>query len=399
VLPPSEYGITASQEERVLDQLASSHTIRIIVDVFDHDEKPIKTIQPDLLGGQVTVDATQDVSRSLSLELLDPFHKLQFDSTNPAEGALFADNFIGVKYGVFVEDGLGWVDIPVFFGPMTSFKRDGDIVTVEAQGKETLGLDPHSAVYSYALRKGMQVRLAIQDVMGRVGETKFRLGMIRGKLPKARAVVPGEQPWRVCVGGDTDAAGGKKPSLMSKAAGNFYMFYDGRGYLTAKRKNATSVFTFRETRHVLTEPSYEYDVLSFRNHAEVRGGIPKKSKRHVRGEYTLPAGHPLSPTSLKRNGRGRFLTIFHEADGLKTELACRNKARQLVEATAFQGVSAQFEALPIPMLEENDTITLDMGAYNLTFQLKSFTIPLTADASMSVGYTKRARLPKGRRSF
>jgi hypothetical protein len=399
LLPPSEYGITATQEDRLIAQLAASHTIRITIDVFDRDETPIKTIQPQLLGGSVTVDASQDVSRSLNLELLDPEHKLQFDSTNPAEGALYADNFIGVKYGVFVEDGLGWVDIPVFFGPMTSFKRDGDVVIVEAQGKESLGLEPHSAVYSYALRKGMLVRSAIQNVMGRVGETKFRLGMIAGKLAKGRAVVPGEQPWRVCVGGDTDGAGGKKPSLMSKATGNFYLFYDGRGYLTAKRKNATSVFTFKHTRHVLTEPSYEYDVLSFRNHAEVRGGVSKKTKKRVRGEYTLPASHPLSPSSLQRNGKGRFLTIFHEADNLKTAAACRVKARRLVEATAFQGVSAQFEALPIPMLEENDTITLDMGTYTLTFQLKSFTIPLTAENTMSVGYTKRAQLPRGRRSF
>lgn len=405
MLAPSSYGLNNAQEDLLLATLADSHDIRIRVDVYDHNEVAIKTITPVVLSGQVQVDTTADVSRSLSIQFLDPLHRLQFDSTNPAEGALFADNFIGVKYGVKVPD-LGWVDIPIFFGPLTSFSRDGSIVDVEAQGKEALALDPHFVTRHYVLRKGITLVNAIKKVMGELGEQRFALNMINGRLQRARSVTPGEQPWKVCTGGGEDAAGKKKPPIMGKqlsTAGdpaNFLLFYDGRGVLTAKRRNtAKPLFVFKHTKHVITWPKYTYDVLAFRNHAEVIGGKGKNAQKKAHGEYTLPAAHPLSPASLARNGRGRFLTIFHEADGLKTDAKCRQKARLLVEATAFQGVDAAFDSLPIPMLEEGDNVLLDMGEYQMQFRLQSFTIPLTAVETMAIGYNKRANLPRGRRTF
>lgn len=399
MLNPSHYGVSASDEDKVLDALAASHQMRCTVRILDRTEKPITELVPDMISGAVQVDATGDVSRSLSMELLDPWHKLQFDADNPAKAALYADNFVQALYGLWVDELDRWVDIPVFVGPVTAFSRNGAVVSIEAQGKESLGLDPHFVIHHYTIRKRTTVANAIRKVMGDVGESKYALGMISGRLNKARSVTPGEQPWQVLVGGGQDGAGADKPSIMSKAGGNFLLFFDGRGTLTAKRRNANNQFTFDYRKHVVSQPGYAYDVLAFKNHAEVKGGVVKGQKRHAHGEWTLPATHPLSPASLSRssdNVPGRFMTIFFEADGLKTDAACRDKAERLVRAAAFEGVAATFDSLPIPMLEEYDPVTLEMGTYQLEFKLTNFTIPLTADTPMSIGFNRRSKLPKKR---
>lgn len=396
-----DLGLTRADEAEFEDALAASHQIRITIHVHDHNEKIIQTLQPKLLpGGAVQVDGLADVTHSLSMSFLDPDHNLHFDASNPAAGALYADNFVSVKYGVWVEALLDWVDVPVFFGILTGFGRSGAVVDLEAQGKETLGLEPHLAHRGYTVRKGTTVKKAIETVMGRLGETRTQLGMLDGRLHRSRAIRPGEQPWKVCVGGAEDGNGRPKPALMSRAKGHFYLFYDGRGVLTAKRRNRHPLFTFTHTKHVLTQPGYQFDLLELINHAEVKGGVPKGAKHHVRGEYTLPASHPLSPTSLARNGRGRYLTEFREADNLKTEAACKDKARQIVEAAAHEGVEATFDSLVIPHLEVNDLVTLRMSTYSVSFPLRKFTIPLDAGSPMAVGYNKKAKIQKGkRRSF
>lgn len=371
--------------------LLESHRIRITVTIRDRNERRVANLQaPKVLTGAVHVDTDADVSRSLSLSLLDPQHKLQFDGDNPANGAVYADNFVSIEYGVWVSDISRWVDVPVFFGPLTAFSRTGPEVTLEAQGKETLGLDPHLAVNGYTIPKGTTVAKAIRGVMGRLGEQSFALGMISGRLHKHRTVTRGESPWMVCVGGSQDANGHPKPSLMSKAGGHFLLFYDGRGKLTAKRRSASSKWTFNG-RQLTSRPSFSYDIMEVRNHVVVTGGTPEHSKRHYRGSATLPAAHPLSATSLARRGKKRYLVTFFTSDSLKSDAACRAKAQEILSAHTHQGVEASFECLPIPHLEELDSVTLKIDGYSVTFPVRSFSIPLTSDSAMTVGFTRQVK--------
>ena len=52
---------------------------------------------------------------------------------------------------------------------------------------------------------------------------------------------------------------------------------------------------------------------------------------------------------------------------------------------ANEGLEASFESLPVPDLEENDPVSLEVSGYVFAFPLHSFTIPLTHDSTMSVG--------------
>lgn len=389
-------GLSKTARAQYEAALVSSGKRRVTITIRDHDEKKILDLTPPaVLEGAVQVDATQAVTRSLSMTFLDPNHKLQFDYASPARGALYADNFISIDYGVYISATDSWVDVPVFWGPLTDFNRNGNEVAIEAQGKETLGLDPHLVRNGYTIHRGVLVSNAIKNVMNRIGETRYNLETVSGRLHKHRAVVPGEAPWEVVAGGGVDSGGGNKPPLVSKAGGHAMLYYNGVGRLTHRSRNQNTAWVFT-TDQLLTQPGFHFDILNMRNHVEVKGGTPKKSKKHFRGTATLPDINPLSPFALRRNGQPRYLVEFFESDSLKSDAACRAQAESILAAKSSEGVEASFDCLPIPHLEEWDHVTLNGPGYSVNFPISTFTIPLTTDAPMTVGASKAVR-PRRRR--
>jgi hypothetical protein len=244
-------------------------------------------------------------------------------------------------------------------------------------------------VTGYHVPHGAHVGAAIKNVMNRVGETKYALDTLRGHLHSHRTVAPGSQPWQVVVGGGTDANGHAIPSLVGKSGGHHYVFYDGAGVLTAKKRPGPSVWKFTDD-HILTHPGIKYDIMNFRNTVVVKGGTPKHSKKHYHGTAKLPASHPMSAHALARHGHPRNLVTFFESDSLKSDHACRTKARQLLHSASNEGVDVSFDCLPIPHLEPMDQITLAVDGYTVKLPLTTYTLPLTTDTPMSVGYTRPA---------
>lgn len=373
------------------DQLVTHHTIRVQLSVLDQNEKVIgRLADAPIISGSVDMDATQDITRTCNIVMLDPNHKLHFDGGNPAEGALFADNFLQVEYGVYVDALDDWVDVPVFWGPVNNFERIGNEVTIGAVGKESLGLDPHLVVAQYTIPRGTHVDKAIKNVMNRLGERRYALTMLNGRLHKHRSVHTGLAPWAVIIGGGVDQNGNPIPGIVSKAAHNFRIFYDGRGKLTAKRKGGNIQWVFNGD-NMLSEPDYTYDVDTFRNHVMVTGGKPKNSKKHYHGEAALANAHPLSPQSLSRHGANRQLVTLFESDSLKSDTQCRQKAHEILDAAAESGVAASFECLPVPHLEEGDKVRIDWENYQITFIVNSFSLPLTSDQPMTIGAHQRLK--------
>ena len=218
-------GLASANKTNFEAALKRSGKRRITITIRDHDEKKLTDLQaPQVLDGSVQVDATAAITRSLSLTCLDPNHKLQFDANSPAQGALYADNFVSVEYGVYVKETDTWVDVPVFWGPISKFNRKGAEVTIEGMGKESLGLDPHLIRSGYTIPKGTSVANAVRNVMDRLGETRYNLEGVSGKLHKHRATIPGEQPWQIVAGGASDSGGSAKPSLVSKMGGHASLY-------------------------------------------------------------------------------------------------------------------------------------------------------------------------------
>lgn len=389
--------LTLAEREAFEDQLVNSHRTRTQARILDKDENYIAELPGRITAGAVQVDSDSEITRSLSLTVVDAGRRIRLEPQSPADGAVHSDNFIAIEYGVWVESLDRWVDVPVFNGPITLVERQGAEVKIEAQGKESLLLAPHYAGQGYTLRGGTRLDHAIEAVCRRQGEEKLKLPVLSKRLPKARVVGPSSEPWKVINGGEVTAKGREIKSLISRASNDdLNAYFDGRGYLVTRSRASSPVFTFTE-RHLLDNPTLRYDLASFRNTVIVRGGRRKKANKRddnrpsarTNARVSLPAPHPLSPQSLARHGEPRFLVEFVDADGLKTNRECRRRGHAVLDRVSREGVDASFPSLPVPHLEEDDLVTLmtdEIGS--LTFPLRTFTLPLTPTDSMQVGATK-----------
>lgn len=404
--------------EHLFDALRDTHRIKIKVHILDSDEQHVSDFQfsygsTHLVSGSVNVDTTQDVTRSLQLDILDPRGRLLFTPDTPAEGGIYAEYMVAVEYCVLVphhnlfprsdlyphpkiypgdtakpESGT-WVDIPVFWGPLTKYTSSGGVVSIEAQGKESLGLAPHDVGQGYTLKKGKHVDDAIEAVLRRIGERKFALGSLPWKLKHDVPVHPQDEAWRIVALGQDDSDGNRAGPLIAKTGTHpHHLFFDGRGRTRAKRLNKEAVHTF-DDRWLVSEPEVDYEGLEFVNRAIIRGLKPKgKGKKRIVVEVTLPKENPLSPENLKRHGKKKFRTVRVDTD-LDDPRKCRQRGIHILRAQAKIDLDASFETLPNPLLEEHDVIRAKTDAIHVEFPLRVFTLPLTSADAMTIGYTKR----------
>lgn len=390
------------EEERAYHRaLFSSHRIRVRVELADHNEHVIESLTSPtsyVLDGSIQYDMTGEPTRSLSLTLLDPKRKLGFIPDSPAQGSLFADRFVSVHYGVWVDELDDWIDVPVFFGPLTAFQHAGPIITLEAQGKEALLLAPHYAVQGYTIQKWTRLDDAIKRVGRKAGESKYSIPNLRTRLRRARTIRPQAEPWRAIKGGETDANGKRVAGLVELGEIERHVYYDGRGRLTVRRAHRNPAITLRLNR-MTEQPQVSYDNLEFRNHVRVIGDRAKGSKHQVSGHATLANKHPLSPHKLGRlvgdRIQPRYLAEFVEAS-LKTDEECERRAESVLDRKAKTGIEVSVSCLPIPHLEEGDIVRVVTDDYHIEAPAREFTLPLTAGEAMTIGETRRVR-PRGNR--
>jgi YD repeat-containing protein len=406
--------------------LARTHRIRVLVRIHDRDEKVVSTVTNRLLSGQVEVNMAEAPHRKLSLVLLEPRRSPTWLPEGPGDAAIFADNFVSVQYGVWVNDlsaGAGWVDCPVFWGPVTGMSQDGDQITINAAGKEVLGLDPCLLWDTMHVAKGRRRVLAIRDILEAKGEARFDLPDLPNKIGKKMSLNRHAQPWHVAKA----IAGGA----------DWQLFYDGRGRAKVRRWPQNRVWTFRSGTNgtVLTKPRISYDITSVRNLVEVLGPEPKGPPKRIRAVARAKAKHPMSPYRLRRNDKRRYLVQvvdsnlakpdmeWHKAAGgnepggppahgghwgapsgvkhpkrwlewrhtviVHRKTHAQKIANRQLKNRLKAAVEASFDSLPIPHLEEGDPCAVYSDGMHFEFVLKQFTLPLTADSPMSVGVNRR----------
>lgn len=287
-------------------------------------------------------------------------------------------------------------DVPIFRGPITKLDRSGDIINLEAQGKEVLTLGWMWKSWTY--RKGWQKAAIIINLLWfGTGERRFQIKKKSARIGKRYSIGRELIPWKACK---------KLANSINKQ-----LYYDARGWCKLRRIPSKSVFTFRTGRGgtVKTIPQAGYDLSSLKNVVWVKGRKPKapgnkdkkdnkNQRKRRRPNYIATAGrsHPLSPYKLGRNGVGLRFVEEIEDDAIRSQAEARRFAKRRLRQLLLEHIEVQFESLPVPHLEPLDVCRIHTDDFAASFRIKKMSIPLTADASSTIGYTKRLRPNRAR---
>jgi hypothetical protein len=387
-----DLGLTSEERRQYELALRSSHQVYIAVWLLDGNEDAIASLtQPAsmVLSGQVLIDASAEITRSLQLEVLDPRHRLFLSPSSPRATAIYPGKMIRVVRYDYVAGMGSYVACPVFWGPITRFEREGHIARIQAVGKESLNLVPRVMWESFTIKKGRKVVSAIRDVLTKAGEQRFSFpDPGRRALPKRLAVLRHDEGWKIA-------------KRLARSI-NRELFYDGRGKARLRSKLTKPIFRFYDVElkgkpkpTVLNEPRLVHEFYAeMRNTIEVLGARPSGSERRVRYVARLRASDGLSAESLRFNGEPGYAVETIENDKIKRTSQAKALATSTLARTGVIGTEIQFDALPQPHLEENDLVALVLEDRTVSFRLKQFTIPLTDDGVMNVGSLRRTRMPR-----
>lgn len=402
-------GLSAADQSAFEYTLRQSHQVRTTVHIHDRNEDITYTFDGTILSGSVQVDWSQSglaprskvnpwvapsgPVRTLDLTVLKPEHEPDFLPGTGGDDLVWADNFVSVLYGVYVPTlaaGPDWVDVPVFWGPITAMAQDGDQFTITAQGKEVLGLDPCLMWDTLNIKKGTGRPDAIKQLLAKNGETRFHIDTSQGRTTVDLSFGRYTQVW-------------KWAQNIAHAA-NAQLFYDGLGRARLRDWPTNRVYLFNDGTggEVLSRPQITYDISNARNVVEVIGGVPKGRKTAIRAVAVAAPSNPLSPEALARNGQRRWM-VYREQANMTKQADAQARADLLLQQQLSAAIDAQFDSLVIPHLEEGDMVAVQVGSQQIEFVLQQFTLPLTSDTNMTVGSNRRVtwrrRRGKGSREY
>lgn len=382
--------LSATQRKAYEALIVSHHSIEVGLTVMDLAHNQLSSVSKRLLDGQVTFDATQDITRGLQLDLLDPSGALHLDSNSPDAGALFADRMIQVRYTIINPAGTVRYGNNVFTGPITKLDRSGAALSLECLGKEIFGMSRAWNEKTY--KKGEKVTGAIRSILvDIIGENKLSIPNLSAKLPRNVSVGGDKLPW---------------PTAKQLAASiGYQLYYDGSGIARMRKMpSGASVWTFRGESggSIKSEPEIGFDIDNVINAVEVWGKKPEKPKKgktaKKRPHYRVVAArsHPLSPWNLGGSGasgqrKPRYLPDVIEDDSITTDSEAKARGNKRLASGLLESVEVKFDSLVLPQLEENDVVRVATDNFATNFRLRQFALPLTAGAQMSVGYVKNVK--------
>lgn len=379
--------LSAAEKAEYEHRLATGYEMRVTVTILTNEDAPVSIVSPWVVEGQVNARIPDydrkaeriEVTRDASLTLLDPDRELGFDSDSPSDGAMYLDRMIGIKYGVRCS--FGWVDVPIFTGPVTSFKRDSELVSITAQGKELFGLSEANATRTY--KKGTAKNQVFRHLLESSGEDPSLIDVPPEKtgLVKSFSIAHESHRWFQAY-------------RVARSLGR-EAYYDGAGHCRTPKLSTSPVWTFRhgDNGMLLSAPTIGASIDSLKNAARVVGGSPKGSKKKVVGTAQAPASSLLAAAKIGRRGVGRYMLELEEDSALNTKAKVNARAKELLKDSLTQEVTTEFLALPVPHLEPIDLVVVNSPHFAAESRVNRMSIPLTHDGQMTVGFHDRVSRP------
>lgn len=371
-------GLSVEDREATMRALAGNCLVTREVKLLDLSHRLISSVTPVALDGQVNFTDGDTVSRTLQMGFLDPDRALVLDGNAPSEGVAGLNRLIQVTMHVYVTELGRWVGCDVFTGRPSQVDRDGDTVTVEAQGKEILHL---RATAEYTIPKGTYRAAAIRKILTNAGETRFRFppNATGGKLPKALHVGGREeirQPWQVAR------------RLARLMPGDYQLDYDGSGYAWLRKLTAARAHTLVEQgpgANLTGRVKTTTDMKTLRNRVIVTGKRESGAAFSV-DPIVAPASHPYSAQSLKIGSTPWYSTAFHDTSDLESKAELRAFGNARLKEHLAQSVNVQGTAVPVWHLDPGDTIGLESTTASFDFRWTEGSVPLGVGGDMTVGY-------------
>lgn len=403
------------QKHAYINALDESHMMDVQVYTYNKNENLTGIINPskyNIVSGQVDVDITDPTkpSRKLSMNI---YLDKRTDFKDAVEnGPFHPAKFIEVVYRVYVASLTNWVAVPVFYGTPSHIEYDelNETLVVEALSKESLMLPPNkpkrhdSAALDITDVKTFRLHDFIKRVAMNHGETKFRLGKAGSKTKVQIHRKQFDQATK---------SSGTWPFLFKVAKDNgFHLYYDREGYLVLRNMPNTNVQNFHWKDNVqwnfvtfthvsggrtfksncTTLPTVIWDEENYRNRVDVFALRTKHSK-HPSLIYSLRYDVPGvfgSTTDMERNGVPRSMLEIVNHNGVMKEADARHLASRILSSHQLMAQNAQFQALPVPHLEPWGMCRVDgPNHWGNAFLARTFSIPLTPNDLMTVGFTWR----------
>lgn len=367
-----DLGLSPAGLRALLATLASPHQIDVSVSILDMDHRPVGKLAGRITGGQVNIDSQAEVTRQLQLTFVDEDKTVRVDTQ---DGRPEMRRMVQVVYRVKVIEVIeDWVSIPIFTGPITNVDRDGELVTLEARGKEHLCLSPvwRSRTYPQGSNRIALTRTILADL---TGETRFSFpkGWTH-RTSKIVALTKAEPAWAQC-------------KIITNGI-RAQLFYDGRGTARIRRRPVRTTFTFKDGDGgmLLSSPKVAESSEDLVNLVRVVGAVPTGKKNPLVAEEPLPRSHPHSPGAMARNGVANYFPEEIEDDALRTQAEVDATAKRRVQEIQLDEQMVTFDCLPMPLLEEGDPFVVDAKDAKVTARMSQMTIPLTHDGRSNIGY-------------
>jgi hypothetical protein len=174
---------------------------------------------------------------------------------------------------------------------------------------------------------------------------------------------------------------------VARSWGSGRIVYDGAGYARFIGTNNNPQWTFKGGTDgaLLSPPKITYDARNARNFIVVVGAAPAQGGKPVSAVAHAPAAHPLSAVNLGRNGVRRYLREDISDTTVTTAEAAQELANTVLAERLNTAVQLDYTTLVIPHLEPWDVVAVNHGVWGIQASLVDYTIPLTADGTMSIG--------------
>lgn len=340
-------GLNAAERAAYNRARTGPHRIRTGVQVWTLDHEVVADLTPMFQSGQANDDTTADVQTSATVELFDPLFRSGFDDAASLGAVAPPKYMLHVTRGTFVDELGRWVDEPQFTGPVIRPTRNGDVLALECQSKDSLAAT--NVWNPYVVKAGTNKVTAIRKIMADcAGEAFFNLAPTTAKLSADISIGRDKNPWAVCKN-------------IANGLG-YVLFYDAYGVLQGRPPATAPCFTFTDgTGGTLTAaPSRGYGVDGVTNAVRFTGGTPAGKKQPVVGTAVAPASHPNSPDNLGRHKADgtlvkRYLWSNPTSDAVKTTALANQRAQESLDAALLDSIEIPFEALPIS-LENGDVL-------------------------------------------